>query len=37
MEINRDLVQEMINNFVGSDYIIDDVIDSAKYLFIYYI
>lgn len=36
MEIDRDLVQEMINNFVGSDYVINKLIDSPKYLFITY-
>nr|WP_315258662.1 hypothetical protein [uncultured Flavobacterium sp.] len=36
MEINRDLVQEMINNFVGSEYVINKLVDSSKYLFITY-
>ncbi|WP_456313982.1 hypothetical protein [Pseudomonas shirazensis] len=36
MEIDRDLVQEMINNSVGSDYVINEFIDSSKYLFITY-
>jgi len=36
MEINRDLLQEMINNSVGSDYVINKLIDSSKYLFITY-
>lgn len=36
MEIDRDLVQEMINNFVGSNYVINEFIDSSKYLFITY-
>ena len=37
MEINRDLVQEMINNSVGSDYVINKIIDSSKFLFITYV
>jgi len=36
MEIDRDLVQEMINNSVGSNYVINKLIDSPKYLFITY-
>jgi hypothetical protein len=36
MEIDRDLVQEMINNSVGNDYVINEFIDSSKYLFITY-
>ncbi|TDO77298.1 hypothetical protein EV143_10459 [Flavobacterium chryseum] len=36
MEIDRDLVQEMINNSVGSEYVIHEFIDSSKYLFITY-
>ncbi|MCP2029353.1 hypothetical protein L1276_004537 [Flavobacterium sp. HSC-32F16] len=36
MEIDRDLVQEMINDFVGTDYVIHEFIDSSKYLFITY-
>lgn len=34
--INRDLVQEMINDFVGTDYVIHEFIDSSKYVFITY-
>lgn len=36
MEINRDLVQEMINDSIGNDYVINKFIDSSKYIFITY-
>lgn len=36
MEINKELVQEMINDFVGIDYIINEIVDTSKYVFIIY-
>jgi hypothetical protein len=36
MEIDRVLVQEMIDNSVGSEYVINEFIDTSKYLFITY-
>jgi hypothetical protein len=36
MEINRDLVQKMINDSIGDDYVINKFIDTSKYVFITY-
>ncbi|MBS7255326.1 hypothetical protein [Flavobacterium branchiicola] len=36
MEINRDLVQKMINDSIGDDFVIHEFIDSSKYVFITY-
>lgn len=36
MEIDRDLVQKMIDDSIGDDYVISTFIDSSKYLFITY-
>lgn len=36
MEINRDLVQKMIDDFVGTNYVIHEFIDTFKYVFITY-
>lgn len=34
--INRDLVQKMIDDSIGNDYVIHELIDSSKYVFITY-
>lgn len=36
IEIDRNLVQKIIDESIGSDYIIDNVLDSEKYIFIDY-
>ncbi|MCD0470895.1 hypothetical protein [Flavobacterium sp. JAS] len=36
MEIDRDLVRKMIDDSIGGDYVIDEFINSSKYIFITY-